>query len=383
MSKKSRVYTITILVGAVVAFLLWSPRSPIGGPKDVRPSPATQSGRGSNGDTSRISPQESGSLSRDVGSPSEPMGEMTPQRAKELFAEAATMKNIQEQARLYRNTMAELCLAGYTKEAWEMMLSDPGYNRDSQVGAFFLNAHLGYIDLVNKISELGSSREKESALGCIFARNINRYNTLLEDPLFMESVAQASGDNPDALAKAIGKGLRIGIDLASNDSEREEATQSAVELYSEGMISDENFSYILSRNMSKSPFSLWEWISDSSLGRSDPESFEGKMRQGIIDSMINEDAPEALSQLATNSGDLGLENLYDGLYSWAFQSPIDASRWYQQKSSNLDSGQQDITAKVFADLAIFHGEYDGALSWAQDIKDSTLREEVLNKINSK
>lgn len=306
---------------------------------------------------------------------------MTPQRAKMLMDRAGSITDIHAKARVYREAIRELCKAGYADEAWEMILDEPGFNRDSQITAFFLTAPLNIQTCVEKIAALHDSSEKQIALQYFLSKNFTEYTRLLEDPKLKEVLQEIIKADASALSNILGTVLRNRFD-SGDEAEREKINQIVLDLHSKKQISNEDFTNMLSRNAAKPPAELWAWIANSTVGLNGAENFEVQMRNGIIERMVSENPLEAISKLATASGDGAGYDLRLGVITWAKSNPKAANEWYVAQRSSLPLAQQDSAAEAFATVALKFREVEGAAVWANQISNPDVRNALLDKINN-
>lgn len=307
---------------------------------------------------------------------------MTLERARERFEQASAITDIQQQALIYRETIRELCRAGYIQEAWDMMLQEPGYSRDSQICAFFLTAPLDLKDCSEKIALLQSSGEKKTALEYYLAKNFDQYPGILEKPDFKRIMENLRESDPDALAGILSTAVRTRFD-SSDESEKEKLNQIVRNLHSEKRLSNDDFANMVARNLGKPVSELWGWIEGSSMGMDKPEGYAGQMRGGILAGMVTENPPEALTRIAASTGEAASYDLRLGLTTWAKSSPQAANEWYEAQRARLTQPQQDAAAEAFAALALEYRELDGAETWANQISNQEIRKSVLEKIHPK
>jgi hypothetical protein len=306
---------------------------------------------------------------------------INPQSAAVAFGEAAEIKDVLEQANKYREIIKELCEAGYTWEAWELIIQEPGYNRDSQIWAFFFSANLDNRKSFELIRDLSDPKERQGALQAYLARNPDNLPAILADAEFQRLTQEMTGTYPNALVDVIGGSLRANFDAASTDEEKEKAMSMIVELHSKNLVSNEVLATMIVRNRDKNPFDLWSWISESTMGSGEFGNDETAVRKGIIQGMVFEDAEKALTEISTNSGKSGDSDLFVGLGILAENNPKAANNWYLSQKSNLTSSQQDHAAKAFAMVALRYGESQNAENWANQISNPDLRKSVIERIH--
>ena len=308
---------------------------------------------------------------------------MTPAEAKKLMKNAASISDMQEQSQAYRSIMAELCEAGYVTEAWEMLLPDAGYNRDVQLAKFFYSVPLDPKTFSEKVATLEDPSEKKTALTSYLARNSDQYPGILENPEFKRIAGDLEKTDPHALAEILGTGLRAKFDLSSDPADKEKINGIVRELHSKNLITNADFSKMIAKNISRNPFELWSWVSDSSMGIDDPASFEGQIREGVVRGMVAKNAAEALTKIASDTGPSAIYDLGQGLTSWATNNPKAANEWYVNEGSKLTQAQQDSAAKAFANVALSYRELAGAENWANRISNTEIRNAILEKIHPK
>lgn len=305
---------------------------------------------------------------------------LAPDAARAELQKAELITNLLDQVKAYMEITRRLCEAGYFEEAWQMILNEPGANRSAQLGVFFSLTPLDFRLCVSKIENLPDSVEKKVAIQSYLGGHFQQFSKLMEDINFKRMTQELSESDPNALASIIAGGLRISFDAAS-ESEKEEINKFVLEYHSQNLISDFDFSTMVTRNASKPPFELWSWISDSSMGVKHPESFEGQLRTAIVQNMVLEDAPKALSEFSASREKSSAADLYSGLSQWASMDSKAANAWYLSNRFRLTEDQQDAAAKTFSTLALTYGETEGAESWANKINNVDLRKSLLEKIH--
>lgn len=306
---------------------------------------------------------------------------ITPETAKRLLHEASLITNIGEQASAYRKIIQNLCAAGFAEQAWQMILAEPGYNRGSQLWAFFASAEMDLAVCSARVSSLYDAEEKSNALATYFGANSARSPNMLDDPIFQMMTEKLAKTDPNVLTKIVGEGLRNRYDHAKTDEEREKVNQLLIEMHSKKLVSNEVLSTMIIRNSDqKDGFELWPWISDSSMGATSVENMESNVRASVIQGMVFIDASRALNQIVASKGEAANYDLSLGLTEWARYHPKAANDWYQNQRWKLTQVQQDSAAKSFAMLALSFKELQGAESWADQIQDADLRNSIQAEI---
>ncbi|MBC7979724.1 MAG: hypothetical protein H7Y36_04085 [Armatimonadetes bacterium] len=307
---------------------------------------------------------------------------ITPEIAKALMAEAASLINIAEQEDVYRDVIKRLCEAGYTDEAWRLILSDPGSNRSAQLWAFFSSAAIDSKTCSGYIAGLFDPNEKEGAIVAFAVKNFDKFPSIYEDSNFSRILQELTARNPNTLRELIGDGLRSRFDHCASNEEKEKINQMLLDFHSKNLVSDDVLAGMLVRNRQKSPFDLWSWISDSSVGLGESPNFEAEVRTGIIQRMVFENPTNALAKISSSSGNGADADLFTGLSQWAQNNPRAANDWYLSQRVKLTESQQDSAAKAFAMLALGYQETQVAESWANQIQNDEIRNTIIDKIHS-
>ncbi len=306
---------------------------------------------------------------------------VTPERAKIYVKEIEAIENIDHRAFAYIKLIRSLCESGYDLEAWEIISDEPGIVRTKQISAYFYNSSLGVDHAMEKIKFVEDPLEQTEALQSMIGGNFEKFHELLNHPDFVALTNKLVAENPESLASILNEGLGFAYGEADEEN-KEIVTQTFLDLRSKGLIRDNDLALMVARNSSSQKgWELWDWVADSSMGRDNPESFAGQTRESLLNGVISADAPRALEKIVSSKSDQSLGNLYDGFQLWASKEPNVAYEWYSDKKSQLTADQRDMTAKSFADLALNHGELSGAESWALQIENLEVREEILRKIN--
>ncbi len=307
---------------------------------------------------------------------------ISPDEAKEMMRNAAMITDQREKAAAYRNIMRRLCEAGYTEDAWQLIVEDPGLVRDAQVYEFFTSSTLALSTCLSKVAMLRDDSEMKTALAGYLQNNLHDINRIVNDYGFVEITNRLNEKDSHALDEILTSALRMSFDNASSEERKEEVNQMVIDYHKKGIVSNSDYATFIARNInSNEPFDMWQWISDSSMGVSSPEgSFESQARAAIVGSMVNQDPEKAMAQLKASSSDGSSYDLYLGLESWTKTDPGAAYNWFDDNRASLTADQQDSAARAFAVNALAFREFEGAERWVEKIKNEDLRSDLLKKI---
>ena len=307
---------------------------------------------------------------------------MNPEQARKLLDAASKETDMGKQAHVFRTVIKELCEAGFHKEAWDMIISTPGFSRDSQIFAFFYYAEIDLAQFAIKYDTLNDTSEKKNALGSYLGRNLEKYPAIMDE---LKPYTQlVLSDDPGALSDIMGKALRIRYDTSGDEALHQKIVDHTLELHQEGVLSDTELSYMMTRNLrNREPRELWSWVSDSTFGIDEPESYPGQLRAGIVQRMVMSDPVETLSQMINNPAEPAAYDLAVALSTWTSKDPTAANGWYIQNKDQLSQIQLDVSAYAFAESALELREFDGSESWANQIENEDMRNEALENISRK
>ena len=304
---------------------------------------------------------------------------INPERAKKLLLEYGKISSMQERSILVSKLMKDLCNAGYSEEAWQMIDEKYGTVRTSQIYVFFSTAKLSQSQIFDKISELretGYDNEQMMALSSYMGKyGTDEIGSLLANAQF-KALAD-SAVSKDQFKNMMESFFIMKLDDQTGDNQKR-IIENAEQLYSKDFLSSDDILSILRRANSLNPFEKWDSISKTIPNApDDPE----RNREKIIQQMITENAPNAMDLLISSKGTQTSSDLLSALKKWTIEEPDAANKWYGKNQKILSDDQQDAAVRAFSELAMGYGEKENALQWANQIKNSDLKAKILNEIS--
>ncbi len=306
---------------------------------------------------------------------------MTPELAKQRIEEYSRVTNINERAMLFRQLMIDLCQAGYTEEAWALINDHAGKVRDYQRQAFFQTAKLPQAEIMAKIRELevnGYAGEQLDAMGAYMEQfGFTEVSELVQSPDFLAITAKTRAESLGWFHNTMAAYFLSKSHECKSESEQTGLVESARMFFSDGLIGDENLIGILRRADAVSPFEKWKIMSDTVTRPIEDRDFDGAK---IIDEMVTADAPKSLDLIAKWENDPSGSFLTKALRVWSNQEPESAAKWFETNRAQLSPQQLDAASQGFCEQALIYKERNGAIRWAEQIKDPKLRARTLERV---
>ena len=299
---------------------------------------------------------------------------ITPDEARKLLQDSkARYLNIDERSKECAEIIRQLCLSGYTEEAWEMINNDPGQVRNFQLTSFFTNADIDSNNALMLMQNLQYRIDFPIALSAYLERldleQLSEFVSSSENKETINHLANSSYRNllSNSLSGALG-----GRIAAANTTKQLAIVEMASMLYQQNTINQECLLEAISNATSLDSFSKFEML--SAAVKSDAIISEATdARNRIIETMVRNDAEKSLNTIAGVRGEQGIIDMQFALNQWTKIDTKAAADWYSSNINKLDKNQQDGASLAFFKSALDYKEYDTALQWSERIVNLELR----------
>jgi hypothetical protein len=309
---------------------------------------------------------------------------LTPAIARSRLADIEKISDLEARKMAHYELFRDLCVHGFAEEAWQMISEEPGEIRAIEIHAFFQNAKLSEEAMREKMQTLidtGYSKEVGSAFMSYLNRhNISDMRSLLESGELGKTVdlVQSKGNRPT------GSLLKAYFGLILRDPERAaesgEALQLMSQVKSQGWMSDDEFSMVISSAIGIDPFSKWKLSLESQVeNKSEPAYTDGI--GNVIRSMVQSNPLQAVTDVIAHQNEkFAFDSTRIAFAEWAQQDPRGAAGWYEQNKDRLNAEQRDGVATAFFAEALENRELDVARSWAEETQNPAIREKMAKEL---
>lgn len=278
--------------------------------------------------------------------------------------------DVVERSMFLATIIRDLCEAGYSMEAWDMIDPNIGMVRNFQITQFFKSADLDLSMLYEKIRQV--PMERTSSINGLLRRfTPDELLELLTSDSFsssMEGLLQGFDLSRSASA-ALGLYFR-----EAEPNDRGWVLGEVVKFHQEGLIGDGDIYQIFGgRNLD--PFERWDFIERFSVDN----KAEIGMHAALLRNMVDRDAVKAMSVLI----DSDVSDFKAGMDAWFVNDPTSVVAWYERNVEQMAPEQIDAVSHSGFDLAMRYSDYDAASRWVGQVMDDELRvelEKVLDEV---
>ncbi|WAC19736.1 hypothetical protein OVA24_21185 [Luteolibacter sp. SL250] len=314
----------------------------------------------------RRSPRPSGSNRQGTAPASDTI--ITPAEAGKALARLRLEeKNLETLAAKTRETIALLCKAGYSREAWELIDGEPGMVREASLQGFFHDAALPKAELMQLLDGL---EKKDRAMG--LSGYWNRLAPEEFSRLDLSEFAIRSPDERAALRQTFQRMTANAYDPGHPElgkGVRQDLLNLAAAQVNSGVLVYEDVGKMLKQDPSKDGFAYWD-----ALSRVDPtfrqgqDSLKGTDAE-VIRAMTIQD-PERTLDMTLVMGTPARGKGYVALEKWLTMDFRAAETWYHRNSNQTDA---DSSAVAFMRACRALGRYQEALDWYARIEKESWR----------
>jgi hypothetical protein len=304
---------------------------------------------------------------------------LTPSQAREKMERARLIPNISQRAKECRDIISLLCGSGYDTEAWEMMTTDPGKVRNSEIDAYFRSVDLTFEQFSLKLDELSHKGESLQALGgYLSSKNLDEALALIEKK--SEAMKQLPGVFPNDLKIAItGFLLNKLTGAEGNKNDPVKVVQLAVDLHNNQSLDDYGLAVVLQKDPTRDHFQKYQALAGA-VANSGPDEQAATIRNELIRDMIFQNADQAMRSILSFQGEKGLHDLTTAINRYESIEPVRATQWFNENRASLSPQQQDAVSLGFFNVAMKESEQPGAESWLNQIQDPVIRKSATESL---
>lgn len=305
--------------------------------------------------------------------------------AKRLAAFLASETDINVKGKFVRDLIQELCAAGKTDEAYNLIDKNFGQLRDDGLFAFFHHAKLDDNQLLDLMK-----KENGTDLIPVVAGFFNRYNreqlvAILENEKFKTLSTYIQKETPKSNLPAL---IADAFASLAKGAAKEDILKNyniMLDLVEKGTILPWNVYELLKHNKDLSPFEKWDLVKQLETSNHLFYYYNEQaplMRRMQIDSIIRSDAVRAMGQILNNQHPNQAVDIENAISSWSQIDAVGISQWYQNNQSKIPQPQRNMIANGFVNQATISREFNSATYWASQISDPTMRQQAIQKIQS-
>jgi len=297
---------------------------------------------------------------------------MTPALAANLLKRLKSeIADVGIRASLAGSVIENLCRSGYDEEAWRLIDSGFGIQRDLQLRVFFAASNCP--DALQKIKSLTDINEKTRAIQGYVSR------------LAVAELATANLSmlvNEEALSGVLANNLAmrmtypvLGPDSKPVDKRQNLAVVDAAMkiVRAGGMTATDFYNIVLSKDRSTDDFEKLAIIDELAVGKDDgPDKHLTAIMQQLVDNMVYRDAPRTMNSLIERQ-DAGAPLLETAIQSWLTIDNDGANAWQSERLESLTQSQKDYVAAGMVRHALKHGEAEAAGEWMRRIQSPQVR----------
>ncbi len=294
---------------------------------------------------------------------------LDPEKAKAMLErDRLEEKNVNVRAENAYNIINQLCLNGYTDEAWALIDESSGKVRESGLSGFFRDANLPKEELLSRLDTL---QLQDRAMGLV------GYWTRFTPEEFtkanMADFPLKSANERGAFRSTLMKMIDAAYDPKNPEASkwvRHDLLSLAAAQANAGMFRYGEFAELINKDPSKDGFTQWEVLKTINPElKAGQDSLLGPEAQAIK-AMVTQDPEKAMSR-ATVSGTQEAKFMHVALTEWLAADYDHAERWYQANRGSFDQFFRDRSAVAFMRTAAKRGEYQTALNWYAQLEKDT------------
>jgi len=302
---------------------------------------------------------------------------LTPESAKQLMREfSEANSNIDEKAKFCRTVIAELCKAGYSEDAWDLIDDSYGKIRTTQISTFFGHAALSAENLIHKMSTLDPKSDLRAAFnGFSLRHSVDEMEEILASNSLSSLMEDGGGRE---MSGALSGTLQLALHKASAD-DIDGVLRAAEQWHTRGWLETPGLMALLENEKIGDPFQKWDVI--KSIENEAQWHGETKSQKDtLIGKMVTANAPNALNQILAQDSILASDDVYRAVSYWSALDSGGLATWYASNHSNFSKQQIDSLASALSKVALGSHEYQSAKLWAERIQDLNLRERQLQAV---
>lgn len=302
-------------------------------------------------------------------------------RVRSDLIKAKAIANVWDRMAACTELIGELCAAGHIEEAWNLIDSDPGQVRSSQLLRFFKSAELNSAQFLEKWKNLPFRKEESTALrGYLLSLDQGAATALLSSSEFQTTLKKMEESDPTLLKFSLASVLNIQATLPGDVELRKKVLDAAREYLKAGWIDETGFARVVKADTTTGTFERWKTLS-ANVTTQPTNSEVSKVRKELVESMVDEDSVRALAEISGRGSEKQAHvDLFNALKKWGVVDSVAANQWFTEHQAGMDQVQRDASARAFFELAMTYGEPDGAEQWARKVQNEKLKELLLSKL---
>lgn len=313
---------------------------------------------------------------------------LTPELAKSRLDEFLSKEpNLLKRTKFSSDLIQQLCLNGFSGEAFQLLEPNYGTLRSNQIAALFAFADLPGDQLLRRIDEVSiHGGDKEAALkGYIGRLKLDNLVESISDPRFQAALSKGSSHGPAPLSDNLVVALRsmFVVSKDAGSATNPQLLKASKELVDKGYLQPSDFVKVATEGIPGNDFERWEEIQ----GVIPP----GTLISGSAASSLNP-GKTLVSRMVMSDGPRTLDNLLKAedyksadhaIMQWTHSDPSGATKWYESNAGQLTPSQNNAVSSAFASTALGSAEFDVARAWAEKVQDPKSKEDLLKKIVEK
>lgn len=313
---------------------------------------------------------------------------LTPELAKSRLDEFLSKEpNLLKRTKFSSDLIQQLCLNGFSEEAFELLDPNYGMVRSNGIAALFTYADLPKSELLRRIDEISIHEgDKEGAVrGYIGRLKLDEMVTAISDPEFQAVLSKGELLTPSTFSFRVAAALQV-ILFNSKDQNTARSPQflkTSKELIDKGYLQSFDFVKMAAKNSAFDAFERWRQIQEVipggtlTNGNGTPAGNPG---QSLIAEMVMSDGPRTLNNLLKAEDYRSVDS---AIAQWTHSDPSGATKWYESNAGQLAPNQNNAVSSAFASTALSSAEFDVARAWAEKVQDAKSKEDLLKKISEK
>ena len=295
---------------------------------------------------------------------------LTPAEARVLLSEALKIKNNAKSAEKAYFIIKKLCQSGFVNDAWDLIDINPSNFRDQEISAWFQYSGLSIPEVLEKAKLLsGNNETSQAGFGYLRSLRTEEMGAVLQNRSFGNLFS-----NSLFLSNTVAGELEFRAVSTANSDVRKEVLRAALLFHGQNLINDNGIAQVLRSLRELSATDKWQLLETHV--KTDPE---GLRREQVV-KMTTEDADAALDTIVRTQSELANADITTAITRWGSLDPVKANLWFKENSSRLTEPQHDSAVTAFVDLALTYNEPDGALQWANQIRNTERRQAALARL---
>ncbi|WAC18942.1 hypothetical protein OVA24_17050 [Luteolibacter sp. SL250] len=296
---------------------------------------------------------------------------LEPERAREKMREAMAAPEENVRARMAGGIIRDLCLAGYVEDAWKMVDPAEGQVRDVELMAYFRYAKLDPAELLEKAGELREKAEVRRALdGYLSGGTLEDVAGVMALPGFADRLKELEAGYPPDMKPVITELVRDRLHASRSDVERDAVARFTRRMFDLKAVGIDLWMEVTKLNDLRDAFERWEEmraLTEGTFQEGHPQ------RSGMLQKLVTEDGPKAMSVLVPRDDRQGRADLVDAVRLWYERDWPNTGRWLEEHAEEMNPEQRDAVYAGLAEYEASAGDAAKARKWAEKVADAGVR----------